>query len=88
MGRDDKPGVIAGFEVMLMTPAIENHIRKSETFKIPSTIQTSKNVGMFLLDDNLLTLVQAGKITREVALVRAQHPRLLREKLEALRNVG
>lgn len=88
MPRADKPGVIAAFEVMIVSPAIENHIRKAETFKIPSTIQTSKGLGMFLLDDNLLALVQAGKITREVALTRAQHPRLLREKLEALRNGG
>jgi len=88
MPRADKPGVIAAFEVMIVSPAIENHIRKAETFKIPSTIQTSKGLGMFLLDDNLLTLVHAGKITREVALSRAQHPRLLREKLEALKNVG
>ena len=88
MPRADKPGVIAAFEVMIVSPAIENHIRKAETFKIPSTIQTSKGLGMFLLDDNLLNLVHAGKITREVALTRAQHPRLLREKLEALRNVG
>jgi twitching motility protein PilT len=88
MPRADKPGVIAAFEVMIVSPAIENHIRKAETFKIPSTIQTSKGLGMFLLDDNLLTLVHAGKITMEVALSRAQHPRLLREKLEALKNVG
>jgi twitching motility protein PilT len=88
MPRADKPGVIAAFEVMIVSPAIENHIRKAETFKIPSTIQTSKGLGMFLLDDNLLDLVQHGRITRETAMIRAQHPRLLREKLEALGHVG
>ena len=81
MGRDDKPGVIAGFEVMLMTPAIENHIRKSETFKIPSTIQTSKNVGMFLLDDHLLQLAKDGKISTETAIRKAQNGRTMAEKL-------
>jgi twitching motility protein PilT len=81
MPRADKPGVIAGFEVMIMTNAIENHIRKSETFKIPSTIQTSRNLGMFLLDDHLVQLSRDGKITRETALGNAQNPRMLEQKL-------
>ena len=82
MGRSDKPGVIAGFEVMIMTPAIENHIRKAETFKIPSTIQTSKNVGMFLMDDHLEDLVQEKKIDKETAYTYCQNPRTLKQKLE------
>ena len=36
--------ILAGFEIMVMTPAIENHIRKNETFKIPSAIQTGKRL--------------------------------------------
>ena len=88
MPRADKVGVIAAFEAMIVSPAIENHIRKAETFKIPSTIQTSKGRGMFLLDDHLLELVHEGKISVETARSRAQHPRLLTEKLEALKNVG
>jgi len=84
MPRGDKPGVVAAFEVMIVSPAIENHIRKAETFKIPSTIQTSKGVGMFLLDDHLLELVRDGKITRETALERSQQPRTLLEKLEKI----
>jgi len=81
MPREDQPGVIAGFEVMIMSPAIENHIRKAETFKIPSTIQTSKNQGMFLLDDHLLKLAREGKISRDTALARSTNPRNLREQL-------
>ena len=82
MPRADKPGVIAGFEVMIMSPAIENHIRKAETFKIPSTIQTSKNLGMCLLDDHLLALCREGKISTETALTRSQNPRILKDKLK------
>ncbi len=84
MPREDKSGVIAGFEVMIMSPAIENHIRKAETFKIPSTIQTSKNLGMFLLDDHLMDLVRANKITKETAMTYSGNPRTLAPKLEAL----
>ena len=82
MPRCDKPGVIAAFEVMIMSPAIENHIRKAETFKIPSTIQTSKGLGMFLLDDHLHQLVLDGKISRETGLLKAQQPRQLEQKLD------
>ena len=84
MPRSDKPGVIVAFEVMIMNPAIENHIRKAETFKIPSTIQTSKNLGMFLLDDNLLELYKGGKISRETLLAKAQSPRMLEQKLQGM----
>ncbi len=61
-------GRVAGFEVLLMTPAIANLIRKNETNKILSTIQTSRRFGMITLDDHLLELVQQGKIDREDAL--------------------
>ena len=64
-----------------MTPAIENHIRKKETFKIPSTIQTSRNLGMFLLDDHLWELYSQGTIDKHELLAKCQNPRGIREKL-------
>ncbi|MCA8951535.1 MAG: type IV pilus twitching motility protein PilT [Planctomycetes bacterium] len=64
-------GRVAAFEVMITNAAIENHIRKCETFKIPSVIQTSRRQGMMLMDDHLLELWREGRITREVALERA-----------------
>ncbi len=72
--RQDGQGRIAAFEVMLMTPAISNLIRKNETNKIPSTIQTSRRMGMITLDDSLLELVRRGAISRETALDAAQSP--------------
>ncbi len=65
-------GRVAAFEVMLMTPAIANLIRKNETNKIQSTIQTSRRFGMVTLDDYLLDLVQRGLVEREDALDAAQ----------------
>ncbi|MDP6850982.1 MAG: type IV pili twitching motility protein PilT, partial [Planctomycetota bacterium] len=61
--------------------AIENHIRKGETFKIPSVMQTQKRIGMQLLDEHLLELVQAGAISSEAALGAAQTPSELRQRL-------
>jgi twitching motility protein PilT len=71
MPRADGSGRVAAFEVMFVNAAIENHIRKVETFKIPSVIQTSRRQGMQLLDDHLLELARAGTITQETALERA-----------------
>lgn len=65
-------GRIAGFEVMLNNPAIGNLIRKNETNKIQSTIQTSRRKGMITLDDFLYDLVKQEGITRETALDYAQ----------------
>ncbi len=65
-------GRVAAFEVMLMNAAIGNLIRKNETNKIQSTIQTSRRHGMITLDDYLLDLVRRDEITREVALDAAQ----------------
>jgi twitching motility protein PilT len=70
--RAEGSGRVAAFEVMLMNPAIGNLIRKNETNKIQSTIQTSRRHGMITLDDFLLDLVKQGTITREVALDAAQ----------------
>ena len=67
-------GRVAAFEVMLMNPAIGNLIRKNETNKIQSTIQTSKKLGMTTLDDFLYDLKQRGMITKETALDAAQDP--------------
>lgn len=70
--RKDGKGRVAAFEVMLMTPAISNLIRKNETNKIQSTIQTSRRFGMVTLDDYLLDLVRQDAITKDTALDAAQ----------------
>ena len=74
-------GRVAAFEVMINNPAISNLIRKNETNKIQSTIQTSKRVGMITLDDFLLNLVREGEITSETAVDYAQDPRDLEGRL-------
>jgi len=79
--KKDGKGRVAAFEVMLMTPAIGNLVRKNETNKIQSTIQTSRKLGMITLDDALLDLVKRDKITRETALDAAQDPADLEVRL-------
>jgi twitching motility protein PilT len=81
MPRKDGKGRVAAFEVMLMTPAVANLIRKNETNKIQSTIQTSRRMGMITLDDFLMDLVKKGAVDREVALENSQDPRDLETRL-------
>jgi twitching motility protein PilT len=82
MPRADKAGLIAGFEIMIMTPAIENLVRKNETFKIKSTLQTSKNLGMVQLDDYLWDRYKEGKISKESMLQKSQEPKEIQRKLD------
>jgi twitching motility protein PilT len=79
--RKDGRGRVAAFEVLLMTPAVSNLIRKNETNKILSTIQTSRRLGMIGLDDYLLDLVKQGVVSREEALAASQSPKDLEERL-------
>jgi len=74
-------GRVAAFEVMINNAAIANLIRKNETNKIQSTIQTSKRLGMTTLDDDLYQLVQEGRIAKQTALDYAQEPRDLEARL-------
>ncbi len=79
--RIDKPGVVAAFELMINSPAIGNHIRKNETYKLFSEIQTGKRRGMQLLDDHLFRLYQDGVIEDEMALSLAQRTQEMKEKV-------
>ncbi len=74
-------GRVAAFEVMINNAAIGNLIRKNETNKIQSTIQTSRRMGMVTLDDALYDLVQGGVISVRTALDYAQEPRDLESRL-------
>ena len=79
--RAEGSGRVAAFEIMTMTAAVANLIRKNETNKIRSTIQTSRRLGMTTLDDNLLELVKGGLIKPTSALEFAQDPSDLEARL-------
>jgi len=65
LARVDKPGRVAAYEFLVVTPAISNLIRENKTFRIDSAIQTGKKYGMQLLDDHLWSLYQKGLISAE-----------------------
>src|SRR5262249_46087605 len=49
-------GLVAAYEMMVVTPAIQNLIRENKVYRIDSSIQTGRKHGMFLLDENLFRL--------------------------------
>lgn len=78
-------GLIAAFEIMVSTSAVENLIREAKTYQLNSVIQTGKKEGMVLLDDYLWDLWQAQKITRLDMFRKASNVKEVREKFEAFR---
>jgi twitching motility protein PilT len=69
--RADHPGRVAALEVLISTPAMANLIREGKTFQIPSIIQTGKKEGMVALDQSIMSLLMARRITAEEAFKNA-----------------
>jgi twitching motility protein PilT len=61
-------GRAAALEVMFGVPAISNLIREAKIFQIPSAIQTSRKLGMCLMNDSLLKLVKDGVVAPDEAI--------------------
>jgi len=82
--RKDQPGRIGAFEIMIMSPAIANLIRENKSFRIDSTIQTSKQQGMILLDDYLFRLYQQGIIDFQEMMLKCKNTQFLQRKVEEM----
>ncbi|MHC4125331.1 MAG: type IV pilus twitching motility protein PilT [Planctomycetota bacterium] len=76
-------GRIAAYEFLVVTPAIANLVRENKTYRIDSSIQTGKKLGMQLLDDHLWNLYEQERITLEEMLEKARQPAALQEKAMA-----
>jgi twitching motility protein PilT len=76
-------GRVAAYEFMVVTPAIANLIRENKTYRIDSSIQTGKKLGMQLLDEHLWQLYDQGKITIQEMLDKARQPGMLQDKAKA-----
>jgi len=89
LGRVDQPGMVAAYEFLVITPAIQNLIREGKTFRIDSFIQTGKKFGMQLLDDHLWDHYMSGKISAEEMVDKSKNPQDLTDKVHRLgRQVG
>ncbi len=63
--RRDGRGRVAGFEVMIATPAVRNLIRENKIAQIPSMIQTSKGIGMQTMEAACNELIAKNLVTRD-----------------------
>jgi twitching motility protein PilT len=76
-------GRIAAYEFMIVTTAIANLVRENKVYRIDSSIQTGRKLGMQLLDDHLWQLYENGRITMSEMLDKARQPGALHDKATA-----
>ncbi len=72
--RIDVKGMVAGYEMLVVTPAIANLIRDNKSFRIDSAIQTGKRFGMQLLDEHLWSMYEKGMIAADEMVDKAKNP--------------
>src|SRR5262249_19014914 len=76
-------GVVAAYEMMVVTPAIANLIRENKTYRIDSSIQTGAKDGMFLMDESLFRLWREGICDKEEVLLKCQKPLELADRIRS-----
>lgn len=79
--RSDGNGRVAALEVLFANNAVRNLIREGKTFQIASIIQTSKRLGMQMMDDALYDLYMQRMIDGEMAVSYAQDPVGMNKKI-------
>ena len=79
------PGIhgqqIAAFEIMKVTPAIRNMIRENKIPQIEGSLYASNKEDMISMNNSLLNLYKAGRITKDTALEYSTNPEMLNKKL-------
>jgi twitching motility protein PilT len=74
-GADEKNMALAS-EILIGTLPMSKLIRDGKTFQIPSMMQTGKSVGMQIMDECIISLLQEGKITAQSAQKYANDPKI------------
>jgi twitching motility protein PilT len=75
-------GMVAAYEMLVVTPAIANLIRENKSYRIPSSIQTGKKYGMQLLDEALFNLWKGGLCDERDIVTRSNSPGEMRMKIQ------
>lgn len=74
-------GMAPAFEIMHLDNAVRSMIREGRTGQIDSVIRNFAMAGMISMDESILRLHRAGRISREAALQFALNAELLQKKL-------
>ncbi|MEG0576384.1 MAG: PilT/PilU family type 4a pilus ATPase [Bacilli bacterium] len=72
--RLDNQGRVLACEIMFNTPAIRNLIREGKPHQIANVMQTSINLDMITLDNDLIRLFKTKTISYDKAVSNAQNP--------------
>ena len=75
-------GRAAAYEILLSNPAVSNLIREGKTFQLKTTMQTGRGKGMQTMNDHLVELVRAKKVSPEEAFQKSNEKQALKDILE------
>ena len=78
---DKNGGMVPAYVIMQMNNAIRSLIRDNKTHQIDNAIAAGGAEGMISMDQSILALYKAGKITMEAALEHSDNPDQLRRRL-------
>ena len=67
-------GLIAGYEVLVATPAVRNLIKEGKTHQLRNSLLTGQRDGMVSLEQSLSYLVGQGLVSYDDAVARSLHP--------------
>jgi twitching motility protein PilT len=74
----DKKTMQLALELLIGNLSIANLIRDNKTYQIQSAMQMGKQLGMRLMDESIVELLEAGKITLEAAMTNVENKVLLK----------
>ncbi len=72
---------VAAYEVMRANNVVRNLIRENKTDQIPNIMQNNEAEGMMTMDEAIYQLYQDGQISEEVAILFAQNPEAMENKI-------
>ncbi|MEG2000331.1 MAG: PilT/PilU family type 4a pilus ATPase [Evtepia sp.] len=73
--------ITPAFEIMTVNTAIRTMIRESKSHQLDNVIASSSDVGMISMDQSLLALVRAGRVSPDEALVHSVNSDWLTKRL-------
>ena len=72
---------VAAFEVLHVNSAVRNLIREGKSHQLLTVMQTNRKLGMISMDDAIMEMYRAQKISREMAIQFAQDPDTMQMKM-------
>lgn len=79
--KSDGQGRVAAFEVLHANHAVRNLIREGKTHQLLSVMQTNRKMGMIVMDEAIVQLYNAGRISKDMAIQFAHDPDSMANKL-------